>query len=175
MAKQYKIDEVDNLVAQLQNKKNIILTNYSGVKVRDLSVLRRNLRAKNVEYKVVKNSLFKRALEKTGYSELDPFLKGPIGVVFLNDEIAESARILKEFGEAQEKFSYSVGVLDSVLYEQSQIKMIANLPSKEVLLSQTMSLINAPAAAIAMGMNQIMSSLARGIQAVAEKNAQASL
>ena len=171
MVKQYKVDEVDSLVQKLQSKKNIILTNYSGVKVRDLSVLRRNLRAKDIEYKVVKNNLFKRALEKTGYAEMDQHLKGPIGVAFLNDQIAEAAKVLKEFGEAQEKFSFSIGVLDSVLYDQSQMKRIANLPSKEVLLSQTMSLINGPATGIAMGMKQIMASLARGIQATAEKNA----
>jgi len=171
MVKQYKVDEVDSLVQKLQSKKNIILTNYSGVKVRDLSVLRRNLRAKDIEYKVVKNNLFKRALEKTGYAEMNQHLKGPIGVAFLNDQIAEAAKVLKEFGEAQEKFSFSIGVLDSVLYDQSQMKRIANLPSKEVLLSQTMSLINGPATGIAMGMNQIMASLARGIQATAEKNA----
>lgn len=171
MVKQYKVDEVGNLVAKLENKKNIILTNYSGVKVRDLGVLRKNLRAKNIEYKVVKNNLFKRALETKGYAEMDQYLKGPIGVVFLNDEIADATKVLKEFGEAQEKFSFSIGVLDSVLYNQDQMKRIASLPSKEVLLSQTMSMINGPATSIATGMNQIMSSLARGIQAVAEKNA----
>jgi len=171
MAKQYKIDEVESLVAKLKDKNNIILTNYSGIKVRSLSVLRRNLRAKNADYKVVKNNLFKRALEKAGYANIDQYLKGPIGVAFLNDQIAEAAKVLKEFSEAQEKFSFSAGVLDSVLYNQEQMKKIADLPSKEVLLSQTMSLLNGPASGIAMGMNQIMASLARGIKAVAEKNA----
>jgi len=171
MAKQYKVDEVENLVAKLKDKKNIILTNYSGVKVRSLGVLRRNLRAKDVDYKVIKNTLFKRALEKAGYINIDQYLKGPIGIAFLNDQVAEAAKVLKEFGEIQEKFSFSAGVLDSVLYNQEQMKKIADLPSKEVLLSQVMSLLNGPVTGIAMGMNQIMASLARGIKAVAEKNA----
>jgi large subunit ribosomal protein L10 len=119
----------------------------------------------------VKNNLFKRALEKTGYMNLYQYLKGPVGVAFLNDQIAEIAKVLKEFGVGQEKFSFSAGMLDSVLYDQEEIKKIADLPSKEVLLSQIMSMMNAPASGIAMGMNQIMASLARGIMAVAEKNA----
>ncbi|MCL2026516.1 MAG: 50S ribosomal protein L10 [Leptospirales bacterium] len=171
MVKQYKIDEVESLVAKLKDKKNIILTNYSGIKVRSLGVLRNNLRAKDADYKVVKNNLFKRALEKAGYINIDQHLKGPIGVTFLGDQIAETAKVLKEFGETQEKFSFSAGILDSVLYNQEQMKRIADLPSKEVLLSQVMSLLNGPASGVAMGTNQIMASLARGIKAVAEKNA----
>jgi large subunit ribosomal protein L10 len=88
----------------------------------------------------------------------------------MNEEVGEIAKILKAFSEQQEKFSYSAGVLDSIIYDQTQLKRIADLPSKEVLLSQTMSLVNGPARGIAVGMNQIMASLARGIKAVAEKN-----
>ncbi|PKL36112.1 MAG: 50S ribosomal protein L10 [Spirochaetae bacterium HGW-Spirochaetae-1] len=170
MVKQYKIDEVGVLVSQLKNKKDIFLTNYSGIKVKDLGVLRRKLREKNADYKVVKNSLFKRALTDVGYSGVDDFLKGPIGVAFVSGDVGEIAKILKEFGDEHEKFSYTAGVIDNVVYGTDQVKKIASLPSKEVLLSQTMSMINAPASYIAMGMNQIIASLARGIKAVSEKN-----
>ncbi|HOO70449.1 MAG TPA: 50S ribosomal protein L10 [Spirochaetota bacterium] len=168
MIKQYKVDEVNNLVEKLKEKNNIILTDYSGVSVAGLSVLRRKLREKNADYKVVKNNLLKLALEKSGYEGFQDYIKGPIGVTFLKDEIGEIAKILKDFAKDQENFSYSIGILDNTLYVEDQIKRIADLPSKEVLLSQTMSMINAPATYIAMGMNQIMASLARGINAVAE-------
>lgn len=171
MLKQYKVDEVGKLVEKLKGKKNIILTGYSGIKVKDLGDLRRKLRAKGSEYKIVKNNLFKRAFKETGGIDIDEFLKGPIGVVFAGEELTESARVLKDFGKEQEKFSYSIAVMDNVLYTKDQVKRLADLPSKEVLLSQTMSLINGPATKIATGMNQIMASLARGIKAVAEKNA----
>ena len=172
MVKQYKIDEVSSLVSKLKDKGNIILTNYSGTTVKDLSLLRRSLREKNAEYKVVKNNLFKRALADAGYEGLDAHLKGPIGVAFIGDEVGEVAKVLKEFGEEQENFSYSAAVFDSVVYGTDEVKMIADLPSKDVLVAQTMQMINGPASGIAMGMNQIMSSLARGIKAVAEQNAQ---
>ena len=81
---------------------------------------------------------------------------------------ARVAKILKEFAAKNEKFTYFAGILENVVYGKEQIKKVADLPSKEVLLSQTMSLINGPAQHIASGMNQIMASLARGIKAVAE-------
>lgn len=170
MIKQYKIDEVENLVEKLQAKSNLILTDYSGVNVKGLSILRDKLREKNAEYKVVKNNLFKLALKKVGQDGLDDFIKGPIAVAFVSDEIGDIAKILKDFGKEQENFSFTAGVMDSVIYNQEQVKTIADLPSKEVLLGQVMSMINGPASGIAMGMNQIMASLARGIQAVAEVN-----
>jgi len=171
MVKQYKIDEVNTLVTKLQDKKNLIFTNYSGIKVKDLSDLRRRLRAKNADYKVVKNNLLRIAMNQLGYSNVDQYLKGPIGITFVNDEVGEVAKVLKEFAKEQEKFGFSAGVIDNVVYNDEQVRRIADLPSKEVLLSQTMSLINGPARGIAVGMNQIMASLARGIKAVAESKA----
>ncbi len=170
MVKQFKIDEVSSLKQKLEEKNNIILTHYSGVKVKDLGSLRRQLREKNAEYKVVKNNLFKRALSEAGYEIPDEMIKGPIGVTFLSEEVGEVAKLLKDFGKENAAFKLSVGVLDNVVYGEEDVRRIADLPSKEVLLSQTLSLINGPTSGIAMGMNQIMASLARGIQAVAEAN-----
>jgi large subunit ribosomal protein L10 len=168
MVKQNKVDEVAFLVSKLKERKNLILTNYSGIMVKDLSKLRKTLRSKNAEYRVVKNTLFRRALKEVGIQGLDEYLKGPVAVAFIKEEIGEVAKALKDFSKDVEKFSYSAGVLDNVLYGQEQIRRIADLPSKEVLLAQIMGLINGPARGIAVGMDQIMASLARGIKAVAE-------
>lgn len=168
--KQVKVDEVSTLKAQLSARKNIFLTSYAGIKVKDLTELRHRLRAKNAEYKVVKNTLFRRALKENGYQEIDSFLKGPLGVAFVGPEIGEVAKVLKEFATENEKFVYSGGILDNVVYNQAQVKTIADLPPKEVVLAQVLGMINAPGSSIARGMNQIMASLARGIKAVGEKN-----
>jgi len=168
MVKQYKIDEVRELVERLKGKSNFFLTNYSGVRVKGISALRKMLREKNADYKVVKNNLFKRAIKDAGLQDIDECVKGPVGVAFVQDEIAEVAKILQNFKKEEEKFSYTFGLIDNVLYNESQIKMIADLPTKEVILSQTMAMINGPARGIAVGVSQIMASLARGIKAVAE-------
>jgi large subunit ribosomal protein L10 len=169
MVKQYKVDEVATLVAKLKDRSNLILTNYSGIQVKNLSKLRKTLRSKNAEYRVIKNTLFKRALKEVGIEGLDEYLKGPVGVAFMKTEIGEVAKALKDFAKDVEKFSYSAGVLDNVVYNQDQIKRIADLPPREVVIAQVMGMINGPARGIAVGMNQIMASLARGIKAVAEK------
>ena len=170
MVKQYKVDRVASLVEKLNEKSNFILTNYSGTKVKDLSLLRKSLREKEADYKVVKNNLFQRALQQGGYQEIDNFLKGPIGVAFFKDNIGEIAKIFKDFSKEQKNFEFSIGCYDSVVYDQDKIKKISEIPSMDVLLGQIMSLINAPASKVAMGMNQVMASLARGIKAVAESN-----
>lgn len=170
MIKDYKINEVNVLVEKLKENSNFILTDYSGIKVNELAELRTQLREKNAQYKVVKNNLFKRALEQSGYENIDAHLKGPVAVAFAGEQVGEMAKVLKEFAEEKENFSYSVGILDSTLYGEADIKKIASLPSREVLLSQTMSLINGPTTGIAMGMSQVMASLARGINAVSEAN-----
>ncbi len=172
MAKQYKIDNVQALVQKLSEKGNLIFTDFSGIKVGVLSELRNKLREKDADYKVVKNTLFKRALKDAGYVDVDDHLKGPIGVVFTGSDLGETAKILKEFKKEQENFRFSLGIMDNIAYNEEQIKKIADIPSKEVLISQIMSLINASASNIAMVMNQTIASLARGINAVAEKNAQ---
>jgi large subunit ribosomal protein L10 len=168
MVKQYKVDEVSSFVDKLGEKGNLFFTDFSGVDVKNITILRRKLREKNAEYRVVKNTLFKRALEKAGYSGLDEYIKGPLGVAFVKDEIGEVARVLKDFKSEEENFSFSIGYIENTLYNESEVEKIASLPSREVVLSQTMSMINAPATQIATGMKQIMSSLARGIKAVAE-------
>ena len=78
MVKQYKIDQVNELVRRLNEKKNIILTNYSGIKVKDLNQLRKKLRENDVEYKVIKNNFFKRALHEVGHKDIDDYIKGPL-------------------------------------------------------------------------------------------------
>ena len=168
MIKQYKIDEVSQIKEKLKERGNFILTDFSGIKVNDLAILRRSLAEKNAKYKVVKNNLFRRAIEESGYSKMDEHLKGPMGVAFSGEQIGDVAKVLKEFSEKNDKFSFFAGVIDKVVYGKNDIKRIADLPSKEVLLSQTMAMINGPARTIATGMNQIMASLARGIKAVAE-------
>ena len=166
MVKQYKVDEVSDLRAKLENYGNFILTDYSGIKVKDLGLLRSKLREKEAIYKVV------RALKETGNEAICEKIKGPVAVAFAGEQVGEVAKVLKEFKAEVENFSYFSGMLDSTVYDENEIAKIADLPSKEVLLAKVMSLVNGPSTQIAMGMNQVMSSLARGIQAVAEKNNQ---
>ncbi|MCX7680026.1 MAG: 50S ribosomal protein L10 [Spirochaetes bacterium] len=172
MVKQHKIDEVAKLKEQLRNKRNFILTHYSGIKVKDLSALRRKLREAGADYKVVKNKLFNLALRQEGYVSIENYLKGPTAVAFVKDDVSAVAKLLKEFKKEIEAFSIRLGVMDNAIYSAEQIEKIADLPPRDVVLAQLMGLINAPLTNIASGINQVIAALARGIKAVAEKRAQ---
>jgi len=170
VVKQYKVDKVKELVLKLQEKKNIILTNYSGIKVKDLNELRSKLREKGVDYKVIKNNYFTRALSDEGYVAIDKYLKGPVAVAFTNSDLTDAAKVFKDFKKEHQNFSYFLGLMDNVVYEAEFIKRIADLPSREVLIGKILSLLNAPATNLSLIINQTIASLARGIKAVAEKN-----
>lgn len=172
MVKQYKQDAVEELFAKLQNKSNLILTDFTGTKVSDLNQLRRQLREKSTEYKVVKNTLFMRVVDKLGYKDLGDYIKGPIAIAFTDGDLSDVAKLLKDFQKEHQQFNYSVGMMENVFYGKEEIKRIADLPTKDELTAQIMSLLVGSAVGITMLTNQIITSLARGIQAVAEKNNQ---
>jgi large subunit ribosomal protein L10 len=160
MAKQYKIDAVKELADKLSANKNIILTAYSGVKDAEMRNLRINLRKAGAEYKVVRNNLFRKALKDGGFpAEVENFLKGPVAVAFMGEQYPEIAKVFKTFKAEQEKFSFFLGVIDGAVQDEKYLARIADIPSKEVLLTQTAAMINT-----------VMANVARGIKAVAEKN-----
>lgn len=169
MVKQYKIDKVKELVQQLNKKNNIIITDYSGIKVKDLNILRKNLRDIDIDYKVIKNNFFKRALHDAGYKDIDEYIKGPIAVAFMSNDISTAAKVMRNFKKEHENFNYFLGIMDNVVYTETNISRIADLPSKDVVIGEIMSLINSPAITLAMAINQITATLTRAIKAIAEK------
>ena len=162
MVKQYKIDAVTELVSKISEQRNIILTNYSGIKDSEIRKLRIQLREKGAVYKVVRNNLFSKALKDAGVSaDITSSIKGPIAVAFMNDQVGDVAKVFKAFKTEQEKFQYFLGIVEGVVYDEKGVQKLADLPTRDGLLGM-----------IAGGMNQIMASVARGINAVAEKNAE---
>jgi len=171
MVKQYKIDKVEELVSKLNKKNNIILTNYSGIKVSEINSLRKKLQEENIDYKVIKNNLFKKAWENVSSVNIDEHLKGPIAIAFTNDDLSTAAKILKSFKKEQNNFQYSIGIMKDIIYNNTEINKISEIPSKDVLISQIMSLINSGANNLALIINQTIATLARGINEVAKINA----
>lgn len=165
MANQENIAAVAELKSKLEAKPNFILAAYSGLTVKHMTDLRANLRKEGSEMKVLKNNLFLRALkESSNHSsqniDFGAGYKGPLAAIFSKDNLPTVAKICKDFAKGNENLVMKGGFFDGAVLDTKGVEGIAGLPSREELLTQ-----------IAFGMNNVMSTLARAINAVAEKNA----
>ena len=173
MPSQKKILLKEEYTQLLEENSDFILTRYSGLNVEKISDLRRQILAKGAKYKVIKNNIFKLALK--GRDDITDFpvdetMEGPFGVALIQSDMPSVAKVLKDFAKDNEPFSVVSGVMESNYYDEAGINRIASLPSREDSLAMFASQLNSPATKTAGLMNQIMSSLARAIKAVGEKN-----
>lgn len=154
-----KKQDVAELVEKLNASVAGVVVEYKGVTVADDTKLRADLRAENIEYKVVKNSILGRAADEAGLSELKSVLEGTTAIAISKDDQVAAARILKKFADSHEDFNIKSGYMDGAVVDLATINSLAGLPSKDVLLATVCNAFNAPIA-----------SFARVIQAVVDKN-----
>lgn len=138
-----KIASVAEIKERLQNNEIAIATQYVGIKVETVTALRKKLRDANCEYKVYKNTLAKRALDELGLGEAAGFMEGPTAWAFSKDPVAP-AKLLKEFAKESDFVKVRGGVLSGRVVNEQQLKALADLPSREQLLSQVVGTIAAP-------------------------------
>ncbi|OGF14234.1 MAG: 50S ribosomal protein L10 [Candidatus Eisenbacteria bacterium RBG_16_71_46] len=122
----------------------LYLADFSGMNVETLSLLRKRCRERQVQFRVVKNTLLKRAFNARGITGLDPFLNGPTGLVFSPVDTVAPAKILAEFAREFERPRIKAAVVDGRLFDNKAIATLATLPSREVLLSQLLGTFIAP-------------------------------
>jgi len=121
-----------------------ILADFRGVTVEDINAFRTKVRqAEGIDYKVGKNTLFKRAFETQGWSALDPFLKGPTGVLIGDDDIVQVAKIATEFQKENSAFEIKAGIAEGQLLDLDGVKALSKMPSKPELRSQLLGLFTA--------------------------------
>ncbi len=173
-SKKIKLDKKEALVRVLSSHKDFVISNFVGISVADQTKLRTRLRAKNSVLKVVKNNLFYLALKEVGSYEhvlenVEKDLKGPVSVAFVNSEFSSVSKVLLDYSKDVEGFTLKSGCLDGVYLSLSDVKDVANLPSREELLTMIARGLNAPVTKIARGMKEVMTSLALAIEAVAKK------
>lgn len=130
---------------KLQAAKMALVTEYRGLTVAEMMDLRRHLKGAAGEYRVIKNTLVRRALDGSVYGALDGFLKGPTGWVFAYEDPVALAKVLVKFLEGHEKLVIRGGVLDGQALNPAQVKELAKLPGRNQLLAQLLALMQAPA------------------------------
>ena len=148
-----------------------VVAEYRGLTVAELTELRRNLRKVNAEFRVVKNRVAKKAVlgKVQSYSGLSEKLKGPIGVAYMYGDAAAGAKALVDFEKGRELFKITAGVMESKSISAAEVKAIASLPSKEVLLGQLVGLLVSPHRGLLGVINAVPRSLVQVINAIKEK------
>jgi large subunit ribosomal protein L10 len=121
----------------------IVLTDYKGLNVTAMNDLRRKLRAEEIEYQVVKNTLLTRASEDTDVALIKDYFKGPSAIALSYDDPISPAKVLSQFAKENDKLEIKVGVMNGQVLDANAIRALAKLPSREVLLGQFLSALNA--------------------------------
>ena len=133
----------EDLRQRLTKSVIVVVTDYKGLDVAAMNTLRRKLREESIEFQVVKNTLLARAAKDTDVDVIRDFFKGPSAVALSYDDPVAPAKVLSQFAKENEHLEIKVGVMNGKLLDALQIKALAKLPSREVLLSQLLSALNA--------------------------------
>lgn len=149
---------VSNVTSKLRESSCTVIADYRGLNVAQVTQLRKSLREAGIEFQVVKNTLARRATAEAELTELDEHLTGPTAIAFSKDDVVAPAKILAEFAKKNEHLKVKAGVVEGKVVGYDQIKALAELPSREGLLSMLLSVLQAP-----------MRNVALAVKAVAEK------
>ena len=161
--------EVAEIQEKLQKSQSVMFLDYRGLTVSEVTELRNKMRAAGVEYKVIKNTMMRRAAQEAGVEGLDEILEGPTAVAFGYEDPVAPAKILVDFIENAKKTQLKGGVLAGRAMSQAEIKDLASLPSKEQLLAKLMGSLNAPVTGIVMALSGIPRKLVYALNAIKEK------
>ena len=133
----------EDLRDRLSKSAIIVLTDYKGLDVAAMNDLRRKLRAEEIEYQVVKNTLLIRAAEDNDIALIKDYFKGPSAIALSYEDPVAPAKVLSQFAKENKKLEIKVGVMNGQVLDADAIKALATLPSREVLLGQLLSALNA--------------------------------
>jgi large subunit ribosomal protein L10 len=172
MNKTEKADIVSEVKEMIQNSTAIYLTDYSGINVEDINKIRGEFRKQNVKYKVIKNTLFKRALEEAGkYDKLANHLVGMTGYAFSSDNPVAPAKIIKKYFDDTKKLSLKACYIEDQYYEGKNLDLLANLPSKNEIIAGIMGCIDSPVSGIIGTLNAVMRDITSVIDEISKKKA----
>ena len=164
-----KVFIVDDLLARLQKSPFLIITDYHGLKVDQFSDLRTRLADAGARYTVVKNTFLNRAAKEAGMPDLVSHLNGQTAIVTGDKDVSAAAKILRKFAADSKKMTVRAGIVEKSLFTDKQIDALADLPTKEVMQSQLLGLLQAPASRLLRTLNEPAGALARLLQAHVEK------
>lgn len=152
---------VNEIKEKLTDAKSVVLVDSRGLTVEQDTLLRKNLRNAGVVYKVYKNTMLRLAVKDTPFEGLTEFLAGPTTVAISYEDATTAARLINKELKGMPKLEFKAGVVDGIVYDSEKVKILAEIPTKDVLLSRLLGSFQSP-----------MASFARVVNAIAEKSAE---
>jgi large subunit ribosomal protein L10 len=170
VSREEKVEVVAEIQRQVTESQIGILTDYRGLSTLELTALRRTLRAAGIEYRVVKNTLARLAVQQAGRENLAGLFTGPVAVAFGHDDITHPAQVLIEYiRSAKSELSIKGGFMGDTALSPDEVKEIATLPSKEVLVARVLGGLQGPIAGLARCLTAPMQGLVGVLQARIEQ------
>jgi len=164
-AKKAVVAEVSEKVASAQS---IILAEYRGMQVDDMTKLRAQARKSGVYLRVLKNTLVRRAVDGTPFAELATKMVGPL-VFGISTDPVNAAKVLNDFAKANDQFVIKGGAMPNYVMDAAGIKALASMPSREELLAKLMGTMQAPVAKFVRTLNEVPTSMVRVLAAVRDQ------
>ena len=168
-----KREAVADLSERLSRATSAVVTDYRGLTVKQLEELRSTLRQDGVDYLVVKNTLARHAAEEAGYGQFSAALTGPVGLAIGYADLSAPARILGDYYRVNRRLPALGGMVEGQVLNADGVKQLAELPSRDALLSQLAGTIQAPLTSLAGSLQSILSTFAATLDAYREKLAAA--
>lgn len=156
---------VAEVSAQVEGAQAIIMAEYRGIEVGQMTQLRAKAREAGIYFRVIKNSLVRRAVEGTPYAGLTEHMVGPLAYGISTDPVA-AAKVLHEFSKNNEKLVIKVGAMGEKIMSIDDVKALASLPNREELMAKLLGTMQAPVAKFVRTLNEVPSKFVRGLAAV---------
>ena len=150
-----KAEEVKNLAEQLKDAKIILLTDYRGINVADVTNLRTDLRNAKCDYKVIKNNIIKRALDANGESGLDDLLTGPTAILVGKEDYLEPLKAIYKFAKENEFYKIKGGIIEGKVMTTEELITLAKLPSRQELLGMLAGALLGNISKVAVALDQV--------------------
>jgi len=164
MPTEAKVREVEEFAGLLKNAESVVLSDFTGLDVEAISDLRRKCRAAGIRYRVIKNTLAKRAVENAGMNDLAPLLEGPNAWAVHETDQVVAAKVLHDFAKDNERLQIRAGFMEGRLLSVEELQALAKLPGREALLGQVVGMFAAPM----VGFAGVLAALLRGFATVVD-------
>lgn len=164
---------VTEVAAKLASAQTVVIAEYRGTGVGQMTELRKSARGAGVYFRVIKNTLAKRAIANTPFADLTPHMVGPLAFAMSEDPVA-AAKVLNTFAKGNDKFIIKAGAMANYLMTAKDVASLASMPSREELLAKLMATMQAPVTKFVQTLNEVPTKFVRALAAVRDQKQAAS-